>query len=285
MTTIEFEGLTFDDAASRGYTISRLAGWWDGAIPKGELEDRGQQSDGYFQVDRSRRAGRVVTVEGEYIGDTMEDTAAAIRTIRALQAKGKASPFRVVEQFSDLRSTMLLTKAPLLPDQIWQPRFGFKFDVTSYDPQLYGPQQVLTAGIPSSGGGLVLPFGTTPTAYWDFGADGSSGRVSFTNDGTGESWGTLSASGGLGGGFVATDVSTGQVVRFERPIPVGSTVYVNQRTGRAWIDAPTNDVSGYLTGRDFFMVGAGETHQIQFAPLGVVTGAPQFAFAASPAYL
>jgi hypothetical protein len=133
---------------------------------------------------------------------------------------------------------------------------------------------------------LLFPLGTTPTAYWDFGADGTSGRVSFTNNGTATTWPTLTATGGLSGGFTATDVTTGEVVQFARVIPVGSVVQINQRTGRAWIDSPANDVSGYiLPTSQFFEVGPGETHQIQFAGLGVVTGTPQFTLTAAPAYL
>jgi hypothetical protein len=122
-------------------------------------------------------------------------------------------------------------------------------------------------------------------AYWDWGDDGSTGRVSVTNNGTAPTWPVLRASGGMSGGFIATDITLGRSVRLDRLIPVGSQVKVNQRTGTASIDGDSNDISGQLTGREFFAVGPGETHQIQFAVLGAVSGTPQFAVDLSPAYL
>jgi hypothetical protein len=264
--------------------VARLTGWWDGAPVKTRLNDR-PQADGYFQVAQSYRAGRVITVEGSYVGQDMTDTYAAIMSLRALQATGVPSVFRVTEPYWTLKATALLTGAPELPNRLFSPYFTFKFDVTTFDPNLYGDDEVFTTGVPMSGGGLLFPLGTTPTAYWDFGADGTSGRVSFTNTGTAITWPSLTAAGGLGAGFTATDVTTGQVVEFDRVIPVGSVVQIDQRTGRAWIDSPSNDVSGWITGRDFFAIGPGETHQIQFAGLGVVTGSPQFSLIAAPAYL
>lgn len=284
MTTIEFGGLTFDDTARFGFTIARLAGWWDGAPVKTKLSER-PQSDGYYQVAHSDRAGRVITVEGSYVGADMQDTYAAIMSLRALQATGTPSVFRVTEPFSTLKVTALLTGAPQLPNRLFSPYFTFKFDVTTFDPNLYEEDQVFTTGVPHSGGGLTFPLGTNPAKYWDFGADGISGRVSFTNYGTAATWATLSAGGGLSGGFVATDVTSGMTVKFERVIPDGSVVQINQRTGRAFIDAPGNDVSGYITERGFFHIGPGETHQIQFSGLGAVTGTPQFSLTAAPAYL
>jgi hypothetical protein len=122
-------------------------------------------------------------------------------------------------------------------------------------------------------------------AYWDWGDDGSTGRVSVTNIGTAPTWPILRAIGGMSGGFIATDVTSGRSVRLDRLIPVGSQVKVNQRTGTASIDGDSNDISGQLTGREFFAVGPGETHQIHFAVLGTVSGTPQFAVDLSPAYL
>ncbi|ODA90215.1 hypothetical protein ATY41_10665 [Leifsonia xyli subsp. xyli] len=153
-------------------------------------------------------------------------------------------------------------------------QFTFTVDLVAFDPLMYGPDQSYSTGVPMSGGGLLFPLGTNRNTglvdatapYWDFGADGSSGRVSFTNTGTAPTWGALTATSGLSSGFTVTDVTTGQTVRFERVLPDGSLVQINQRTGRAWIDSPSNDVSVHLTGRDFFQVGPGETHQIQFSP-------------------
>lgn len=282
MTQILFEGFTFDDEATTGFTITRWSGWWDGPPVRRRGNER-PQADGDFGSSKNWRGARVVTVEGSYVGTTMQDTYAAMQSLAALQASGVASDFRVVEPFSTLTAVVELAGAPRMPDHLAFPFFSFAFDVVAPDPYRYGDMVSVFTGVPVSGGGLLFPLGTTPSAFWDFGADGSSGRVSVTNLGSAAVWPILSVAGGMSGGFVATDVTSGGSVRFERSIPEGSVVSINQRTGRASIDGQS-DVSGFITGRDFFSVPAGGTHQIQFAVLGSVSGSPQFTVLFAPAF-
>jgi phage-related protein len=124
--------------------------------------------------------------------------------------------------------------------------------------------------------------GTNPTAYWDFGADGTTNRLAVTNLGTAESFPLLKVSGGVSSGFVVTDVTTGAVVQFSRLIPVGSQVTVNQRTGRASIDGQS-DVSANITIRQFFSIPPGQTHILQFTPLGP-SGGPKLFVTLAPAF-
>jgi hypothetical protein len=172
MTQILFDGLTFDDTASSGFTIGSWAGWWDAPPVKTQLSER-SVGDGAFAVSRVDRAARPITVNGSYVGTGMADTYAALRRIAALQANGVPSTFRVVEPFSDLQCVVTLVGAPTLPQKLFNPYFTFSFNVVAADPYLYGPTQTVTAGAPASGGGLLFPLGTTSTKYWDFGADGT----------------------------------------------------------------------------------------------------------------
>ena len=137
-----------------------------------------------------------------------------------------------------------------IPDFGVRSAFEFTVDMVAVDPLRYGPEIVASTGVPVSGGGLLWPLGAEPTEFWDWGADGSSGRLSLTNDGTAAVWPSLTVEGGLGGGFVATNVTTGESIRFVRPIPAGSSVTINQRTGMASIDGQS-DVSGFITERGF----------------------------------
>ena len=171
-----------------------------------------------------------------------------------------------------------------IPDFGLRAAFEFTVDMIAVDPLRYGAEVSVSTGIPVSGGGLLWPLGTTALEYWDWGSEGASGRVSVTNVGTADVWPSLTASGGLAGGFVVTNVTTGQTIRFVRPIPDGSSVTINQRTGFASIDGQS-DVGGFITERGFFAIPAGETHQIQFADLGAVSGTPQFTVTLSPGYL
>lgn len=267
-----------------------LLGDWD-SVPESKQEIRERpQAEGSYAIETDWRKSLAFSIKGAFLGDSRLDAQMAKRLIKSALARGKSVTVTVTDADGPMKRVASVRSLIIDPD------FGgnevtFTADLVAYDPRMYGTDQTLTTGVPVSGGGLLFPLGTTPTAYWDFGADGTTGRVSFTNDGSAPTWPTLSATGGLGGGFTATDVTTGQVVRFERVIPVGSLVQINQRTGRAWIDSPSNDVSGFLTSRDFFQIGPGETHQIQFAPIGIVSGpaaTPEgqpFALTAAPAHL
>lgn len=258
---------------------------WD-ALPNSKQDIRERpQADGSFAIAMDWRQSLAFSVMGVFVGSSRAEVQAAKQLLKSACGRGKPATVSVTDADGSMRRTASVRSMAPDPDGGGN-AFTFAVDLVAFDPHMYGPDRVMTTGVPASGGGLLFPLGTTPTAYWDFGADGTSGRVSFTNEGTAPAWATLSATGGMDGGFSATDVTTGQTVTFARPIPVGSTVQINQRTGRAWIDSPGNDVSGYITGASaFFAVGPGETHQIQFAALGTVTGTPQFTLTAAPAYL
>lgn len=282
MTTIEFDGLVFDDAASAGFTISTLAGWWDGAPMRTPTQDR-PQADGSFGAFKNWRSARTITVEGSYVGATMADTYDAMTRLSALQASGVPSTFRVNEPNGSKQSVVALALAPQMPTQLFSPFFTFSFAVVAYDPYRYGDTVDVPTGVPVASGGLIFPLGSGD-ALIDMGTGGTSGRIAITNSGTAAVFPSFDVSGGLAGGFVVTDVTDNTVVRFERQIPDGSTVFVNQRTGRAYIDTPSSDVSGSFTSRGWFSVGPGETHQVQFQPLGVVTGTPVLTMHIAPAF-
>lgn len=271
------------DGGTPGFYLSDLADW--DAVPdsKSDIRER-PQSDGAYNIGTDYRQSLPFSISGLFVGNTRAEVQNAKAVVK--QTIGQGRPVSVVVDDVDgpmrrTASVRHLTPDPGYGGNTW----GFTLDLVAFDPLMYGETQALVTGPPLSGGGLTFPLGTNTTEYWDWGADGVSGRVAFTNTGTAPTWPTLQAFGGLGSGFTATDVTTGQIVKFERVIPSGSMVQINQRTGRAWIDSPSNDVSGQLTGRDFFSIGPGETHQIQFAPLGALTGAPQFTALISSAFV
>ncbi|WP_416394227.1 MULTISPECIES: hypothetical protein [unclassified Curtobacterium] len=119
-------------------------------------------------------------------------------------------------------------------------------------------------------------------AYFNWGTTGITGRVSVTNTGTATTVSTFSVTGGLSGGFELVWVPTGQRIRFERPIDVASAVQINPRTGRVTIDG-ASDVTGFLTASQWWSVPAGSTGEVQFTPLGTVTGTPTLTARTAPA--
>lgn len=154
----------------------------------------------------------------------------------------------------------------------------FTIPLMMKDPRSYGPEEVVSTGLPTSTGGLAFPV-VFPV---DFGTAGSTGRVVTTNIGEAETYSVIDVTGGLGGGFSATCVETGQEIRFERQIPLGSTVRVSLRTGQAFIDGQS-PVSGSLTRREWWTSPPGATRTIQFNSIGAVTGAPTLTARTAPA--
>lgn len=103
--------------------------------------------------------------------------------------------------------------------------------------------------------------------YWDWGKAGETGRLLVPNRGTAPTFPLLRVRGALSGGFVITDVTSGRVVSLARPIPAGSVVEVDQRTGQAVLDGVA-DVTAFLTAFQFFAIPGGAAHEIQFSPIG-----------------
>jgi hypothetical protein len=164
-------------------------------------------------------------------------------------------------------------------DDHGQLHFTFAVDMLAVDPRRYtlGPDgdgssgvEVVSTGLPSAGTGLVYPI----TYPLDYGTPGNIGRITVHNTGTAMSFSILEVTGGLSGGFELQEVSSGNRLRFERAVPVGSTVTLNPRTGTVTIDGPTNDVSGFLTRREWWGVPPGAVQEIQFNAIGTPTGTP-----------
>lgn len=282
MTTATFGGITFDDEADSGFSLSKLVGWYDAAPARYSADNR-PQANGSFRPGTIYRDPRVVSVEGSWSGSSLTEAYAARNTLASLQANGQESPFTVSDLSGVSTITAGLSTAPTMDDGLYQPHFKFAFDVIAADPFRYGATVTAPTGVPTPPSGLVWPLGST-TPYFNWGAAGTTGRVAVTNTGTATTYTTMQVTGGLSGGFELTWVPTGQRVRFERPIDVASTVYLNPRTGRVTIDGSA-DVTGFLTQSQWWSVAPGASGEIQFTPLGTATGTPTFTAFTAPAYL
>jgi len=197
-----------------------------------------------------------------------------------LQAAGYSSPFGVTDPLGVRECSVELVSAPTADDGLYSSFFKFSFDVVAPDPRKYGPEVSVSSGLPTSGTGLTYPI-TYPISY---GTPGDPGRVTVENPGTVETFSTFEVSGGLTGGFELKDISSGRRLRLERDVPLGSSVFLNARTGRAYLDVPANDVTGFLTVREWWSVPAGVSQDVQFSALGVVSGVPTLTARTKPAY-
>lgn len=164
MTTLEFDGLVFDEEMGVGLHLARLVGWWDSPSSKLDGDDI-PQGDGYYEPVRFYRDGRPVTVQGSYLGSSIADAQRMRLRLAALQASGEAGPFRVSEEVGALTARMQMAGKVQLPDQLYSERFEFSFQVSSADAYRYGDAVSVFTGLASRGTGIVFPeTGGTETA-------------------------------------------------------------------------------------------------------------------------
>lgn len=288
MSTLTFTSATgsiaFKDRPTTspfGWFFRDLVDWYTTPDSKSPLNARAQ-ADGDFGVARDWREGAAISATLLYLGVDHNDAVEALSQFSGVIGLGL--PVKVTFDDGGVATSRQVSVRNAKPDDTRGGRnVRWVTDLHAPDPLRYGVPVAVATGVPVAGGGLIFPFGSG-AALLDFGTGGVSGRIAVTNTGKAPVFPSFDVTGGLGGGFVVTDVTTNQVVRLDRQIPDGSTIFVNQRTGRVYIDNPTNDVSGALSSRDWFQIGPGETHFIQFQPLGAVTGVPTLTVRTPPAY-
>jgi hypothetical protein len=285
MATLTVNGLVFsgDVSSATGFYFSDLVDWDTIPDSKSAVNER-PQAHGAFGIANDYRQSAAISFDAWYNAATRLEMKQAKQLAKV--ALGTNRPIPVTLDDVDGRMTRYVSvrHAPF-DDNKSKLAFTFAVDMVATDPLMYGDPVTVDAGPAVSGGGLTWPLGTADSGLWeDWGADGSSGRVTVTNQGTADAWPVLRVQGGTAGGFVITDLMSGKVVEFDRQIPDGSIVTVNQRTQTASIDGASNDVSGFLTA-DFFSVPKGESMVIAWAPIGATTGSPRLFVDLSPAYL
>jgi hypothetical protein len=255
-----------------------LTDWDTLAESKSEITQRPPGSDGAFGVAMVDRDSVAPSFEGLYVGASRLDALQMRKQLKAIANSKSMVDMTVTDEDGAFTREVIVQRMDL-PDIRNQSTFVFNVYTVAPDPLMYGEEQSDSTGLPTSGTGLVYPV-VYPI---DYGSGGDDGRITLTNDGTADSYVVLSATGELDSGFSAIEVGTGREVRFERSIPLGSTVFVNGRTGRAYIDNPSNDVSGSLTRSDFPVVPAGGSTTLQFTSLGSSAGTPTLSGSNKPA--
>lgn len=281
-------------AADRFDTVGATPGWylesigdWD-TVPDSKTEIREYpQSDGAHSLDSDNYKSLPFSIKGNYLGSSRADVQAAKTLLKGSIARGVMIPVVVTEVDGPRRRMASVRHISFPNDRHDAKELAFTVDLIATDPKMYGAPQVSTAAVQAvASTGLTWPLGTAASGrFWDWGADNPSTTAAFTNYGNVPTFVDLIAYGGMSGGFSAFNKTLGRTIRLDRLIPAGSKAVVVQRTERAYVDTPTNDISGQLTRMEFFSIGPGETHLIQFVPLGTLSGVPSFAVSGASAYI
>lgn len=263
------------------FYLTELKDWYSLPQAKTEVRER-PLADGAFGFSGDYRMAATVSITGIYLASDRSDLQAA-RANLMQASRGSTVPLTFTDE-NGPTTRLVSVRQVSIPDDHGQLQFTFAIDTLAVDPNRYATAapglEVLSTGLPAAGTGLVWPV-TTP---YSWGTPGVTGRLTVHNLGTAPSYTLFTVTGGLAGGFMITNVTTGDLLRMDRAVPLGSTVTLNPRTGRATIDGAANDISGFLTSRQWWFIPPESQQDIQFTAIGAPTGTPTMTAATASAY-
>ncbi len=257
------------DETFNGLLVERggLTDWYSLAPAKNPKEER-PQDHGSFRRGKIFRQSKTITVKGWAVAGNRTQAFERRQTLVGLLAAEDELLMRVTDDFSTTERVVVVEDVDV-PDNPTT-NFEFAIDMTAEDPRRYDVVVPKVTGLPMPAGGASWPV-SWPVSW---GAVGVLGRVSSTNTGTADSVPLFQVTGGLPDGFLLEQEGTGRVIRFEGAIPVGSTLFLNPRTGRASLNGQA-DRSGLLTRSDWWSVAPGGTSAVRFSSLGGHVGDPE----------
>lgn len=269
MITATLGGLTFSTEGHAVYTIANIEGWFGSPPVKTVIEER-PRSDGAFSTVDFQRTARPITISGLVIptGDGWSEW----RNLAGVLASGVPDTLTVADDSVSLSCEVAPFGSGVSVSPLVNGMASYVLSLIAFDPVKYGPVSTLSTGLPVEGGGLVYPLGS-PSGSLFYGAGGDLGRVSLTNAGTATTYPVFTVTGELVGGFFIQRLDTGQQVRYDRVVPLGTAVSVDMRTGAVVVDG-TSDGSAYVSRSEFFGVEPGASFDVQFNVLGASSGTP-----------
>lgn len=272
MISATIGGLTFTSDPTSIYGLETLDGWYSSAPTKTRVFER-SNSDGAFGVSTFYRGARVVTMAGLFVGAGDNATAfAQWQGLSGLLASGATQTLSVTDPAGTFTSDVMLygngsTLEPLLNGMA---RYVVTF--LAFDPVKYSPWRSTVISLAAGAGGLEYNLGAPAGALY-YGGNGELGRGTLTNAGNADVWPTFSVTGALSNGFFIQCLETGQVIRYDRVVPAGTTVSLNSRTGSVLVDS-VSDASTYITRDEWFSIPAGTSRTIQFNAISGSSGTP-----------
>lgn len=213
--------LTNSDSGEAPYLVD-LVGFYDSSGPKLDNDER-PNGDGDFDEEPVYDSALYFSIRGKIIAPGNPTAVFALRRqIMGLKALKSQWPVTVTDPLTTGTLSVRLV-GKILFDVISEDGIAeFEIPVKAADPYRYGAPVRVSNGLPVSGGGLAFPI-TFPIT---FGAGGSDGRVIVLNSGDADTFPLLEVTGQLDAGFTIDQVGTGRQVRFERLVPLGSTVFL-----------------------------------------------------------
>lgn len=270
-----------NDPAAR-IRLADIADWNDSVDKKLDRTLSWPNRDGESDQDPVYDAARYPVVSGSIFAESDAELPEFRRSLMALKQYSSKFTMEVTDSEGTLQAEVQLA-GKIRFSVIEENRYAtFSVPLLATDPVKYSVPRELVTGLPTDGGGLAYPlFGAAGTL--DYGANGDLGRVTVSNAGDARVWPIFSVSGALTSGFFYQRLDTGETIRYDRVVPLGSTVTVDHRTGEVLIDGDS-DGSTYLTRFDFFSIGPGEAFDVQFNAIGASSGTPEMTVTVADGY-
>jgi hypothetical protein len=270
-----------NDPAAR-IRLADLADWTDSVDKKLDRTLSWPNRDGESDQDPVYDAARYPVVSGSIFAESDADLSEFRQSLMALKQYSSKFTMEVTDSEGTLQAEVQLA-GKIRFTVVEENRYAtFSVPLLATDPVKYSAPRDLVTGLPTAGGGLTYPlFGAAGTL--EYGANGGLGRVTASNTGDARVWPIVTVSGELASGFFYQRLDTGETIRYDRVVPLGSTVSVDHRTGEVLIDGDS-DGSTYLTRFDFFSVGPGEAFDVQFNAIGASSGTPEMTVTVADGY-
>lgn len=261
-------GVTFSGAVApdSGLIWSDVEGWRGLPDARGD-GDSIPGGHGRFARTEIFRESRVITFKGAIYAADNHELAEVCERLENELAAGIGPMVVCTEATGEWTRWVEIDTVKIAPDH-GRRSTEVTIDMIAPDPRRYGPLQVTEkVGLPVVEGGVRFPQSTP----FNFGRVSGESRLSITNAGRIDLMPRILVSGGFSS-VVVTDVTTGRSVRLEWPVAEGEVLVLDQGTRRA--ELPGVEVTRWMSLRQWFSIGPGETHEFRFEAEGVI-GDPQ----------
>lgn len=252
--------------------VTGIDGWYS-AAPVERDKQKKVSRHGTFAV-RGWKDERLVTVSGYYEAPDRGTAARFTDEINAVLADGTEGVLTVDDADLGVRFARVYL---LKPDVIWTGGRGvaFHLDMVATDPRKYGPLVSRETSALANGDGMKWDmFATDNPGILDFGAAGTSGKITFVNEGRAPTSPVFKVHGppdfAEAGDFKITEVETERVLEWRGRIQHGQELVLDSRTGTVVLEG-TGDRIGGLIRNQWSEVPGNSSRTYQFEAVGGLT--------------
>lgn len=265
---VQLGDLTCDGGYSgdAGWWYSDLIGWDSLAAARGSTDSL-PGGHGSYRRSVVLRDSLVITLKVMFIGETYTDALAGRDRLLALGGETPVVPL-LVSDSAGIWAREVEVRSVTVSDIHQRRWFKAEIDMIAPDPRRYGPVQTVgPVGLPTVEGGVRFPQ-RTPL---NFGRVSEASRLIVPNAGAIALHPRVMLSGGFSS-VTVTDVTDGRSQQLAWPVGEGEVLTLDQGTRRAELSG--QELTRWMSRRQWFTVPPGETHEFRFEVVGAV-GDPQ----------